>query len=190
MLTPSAPYLFSETDYVYVSTPWAPGAGEPYIIARVMEFVLASSSRKGAQALASSSGTLQVRVNLYLRQRDITHRTLHDPRLLVATMHSDVFALENIRGLCIVRHRDLIGDAPAVSAWKRKDDHFYYHQLFDRYLHKFYDVIPTDRVRNAPEDVLAVLRQRYSFIVAEIGLAADLCGALRACTVCEKWAAR
>lgn len=154
-----------------------------------MEFVTASAARKGAQTVASSSGTLQVRANIYLRQRDITHRNLHDPRLLVATMHSDVFALENIRGVCVVRHRDLLGDAPAVSSWKRKDDHFYYHQLYDRYLHKLYDVIPTEKLRNAPEEVLAVLRSRYSFIAAEIGMASDLCGALRACSICNKWAA-
>lgn len=173
-----------------MSTPWAPGAGDPYIIARVMEFVTASSSRKGAQALASSSGTLQVRVNVFLRQRDLHNKSLSDSRLLVATMHSEIFALENVRGLCVVRHRDLIGEAPAISAWKKREDHFFYHQLYDRYLHRFYDVIPTDKVRNAPLDVLTVLRNRYSFVVAEPSTTPDLCGALRGCSVCHKWASR
>lgn len=186
------PPLLASVDYIYLSAAWAPGAGEPYIIARVMEFVTAASSRSGAAALASSSGTLQVRANVFLRMRDISLRNTNDPRLLVATMHSDVFNLENVRGVCEVRHRELIGNgsAPEVSQWKKKDDHFYYYQLYDRYIHRFYDVIPTEKVKNAPPSVLSVLRTRYSFIVAEVGMMADLCDALRGCAVCHRWAAR
>ncbi|EST08379.1 Zinc finger, PHD-finger [Kalmanozyma brasiliensis GHG001] len=177
-------------DHIYLTPAWAPGAGEPYMIARVMEFVTASSSRSGAAALASSSGTLQVRANLFLRMRDITFRSTNDPRLLVATMHSDVFSLENVRGICEVRHRDLIGSgtAPDVSQWKKKEDHFYYHQLYDRYIHRFYDVVPTDKVQNAPPEVLTALRSRYSFVVAEAGMINDLTDALRGCAVCHRWA--
>lgn len=177
-------------DHIYLSPAWAPGAGEPYMIARVMEFVTASSSRSGAAALASSSGTLQVRANVFLRMRDISLRSTNDPRLLVATMHSDVFSLENVRGICEVRHRDLIGNgtAPDVSQWKKKEDHFFYHQLYDRYIHRFYDVIPTEKVQNAPPEVLTTLRTRYSFVVAEVGMINDLTDALRGCAVCHRWA--
>ena len=177
-------------DHIYLSPAWAPGAGEPYMIARVMEFVTAASSRSGAAALASSSGTLQVRANVFLRMRDISLRSTNDPRLLVATMHSDVFSLENVRGICEVRHRDLIGagTAPDVSQWKKKEDHFYYYQLYDRYIHRFYDVIPTEKVQNAPPEVLATLRTRYSFVVAEAGMINDLTDALRGCAVCHRWA--
>ena len=111
-----------------------------------------------------------------------------DSRLLVATMHSDVFSLDNVRGLCEVRHRELIGDAPEVSAWKKRDDHFYYHQFYDRYIHRFYDVVPTTKLQNAPAEVLDLLRKRYSFILAEPGISADLCDGLRGCTVCYQWA--
>ncbi|KAN0062893.1 putative PHD type zinc finger protein with BAH domain-containing protein [Thecaphora frezii] len=176
-------------DHIYISAPWAPGAGEAYVVARVMEFVTAASSRSGAAALASSSGTLQVRANVFLRMRDISLRNSNDPRLLVATMHSDVFNLDNVRGICNVRHRDLIGSAPDVSQWKKKEDHFYYYQLYDRYIHRFYDVIPTEKVKNAPPEVLSTLRTRYSFVVSEIGMMADLCDALRGCAVCHRWAA-
>lgn len=155
-----------------------------------MEFVTASSARAGAAALASSSGTLQVRANLYLRVRDVSHRVTNDPRLLLATMHSDLFALDNVRGLCEVRHRELIGDgsAPDITAWKRREDHFYFHQLYDRYIHRFYDVIPMSKIKNAPVDVLLALNARYSFVVAEVGMASDLCDALRGCAVCHQWA--
>ncbi len=122
--------------------------------------------------------------------RDISLRSTNDPRLLVATMHSDVFSLENVRGICEVRHRDLIGSgtAPDVSQWKKKEDHFYYYQLYDRYIHRFYDVVPTDKVQNAPPEVLTTLRSRYSFVVAEAGMINDLTDALRGCAVCHRWA--
>ncbi len=122
--------------------------------------------------------------------RDISLRSTNDPRLLVATMHSDVFSLENVRGICEVRHRDLIGSgtAPDVSQWKKKEDHFYYYQLYDRYIHRFYDVVPTEKVQNAPPEVLTTLRTRYSFVVAEAGMINDLTDALRGCAVCHRWA--
>ncbi|CAO1614953.1 unnamed protein product [Sympodiomycopsis kandeliae] len=178
----------SINDHIYISAPWIPGGGEPYIIGRVMEFVIASSARSGAAALASSSGTLQVRVNVFQRQRDISHKATSDSKLLLATMHSDVYALENVRGLCEVRHRELIGDAPQISAWKKMDDHFYYYQLYDRYIHRHYDVIPTTKLQNVPPEVLETLRKRYSFVIAEVGMAGDLCDAVRGCAVCHQWA--
>lgn len=147
----------------------------------------------GFQQKPNQQGRLvnHVRANLFFRMRDLTHRLNNDPRLLVATMHSDLFPVSTIRGKCRVKHRDLIsnGSAPELTAWKRNDDHFYFFQLFDRYIHRFYDVIPTYKVKNAPEDVLNVLRERYSFIVAEMSMSADLCDALRGCAICHQWAA-
>jgi hypothetical protein len=103
-------------------------------------------------------------------------------------MHCDLLALDNVRGLCEVRHRELIGEAPEVGAWKKRDDHFYYHQFFDRYAHRFYDVVPTWKLQNAPAEVLSLLRKRYSFVLAEPGVSADLCDALRGCVICHQWA--
>lgn len=155
--------------------------GEPYVVARIMDFV--STSENG-------NDNLQVRANIFLRMRDLTHRAYNDPRLLVATMHAELYPVEAIRGKCRVMHRDLVsnGSTPELAAWKRRDDHFYYHQLYDRYIHRFYDVIPTWKVKNAPESVLETLREKYSFIVAETGISADLCDALRGCAVCHEWA--
>ena len=170
----------SINDFVYLSVPWMSGIGEPYTIARVMDFV-------------SQDGKVptQLRANVFLRMRDLTHRSNNDSRLLVATMHADIFDIDAVRGKCRVLHRELIsnGLTPEVAAWKRRDDHFYYHQLYDRYIHRFYDVIPTYRIKNAPEEVLATLRERYSFVVAEVGISADLCDALRGCAICHQWAA-
>lgn len=169
-------------DYVYISAPWASGLGEPYLVARVMDILLKEDQ----------NGHLDrcVRVNMFLRMRDLTHRPNNDPRLLVATMHADVFSVAAIRGKCRVKHRDLIshGSPQELAAWKRRDDHFYFHQLFDRYIHRFYEVIPTWKLKNAPEKVLQVLRERYSFIVSETTIASELCDALRGCSVCHAWA--
>lgn len=176
-------YTILTKDFVYISAPWACGYGEPYIVARVMGFQH-NPDQQGRPVN-------HVRANLFFRMRDLTHRLNNDPRLLVATMHSDLFPVSSIRGKCRVKHRDLIsnGSAPELTAWKRNDDHFYFYQLFDRYIHRFYDVIPTYKIKNAPGQVLKVLRERYSFIVAETSVAADLCDALRGCAVCNQWAA-
>ncbi|WFC98742.1 putative PHD type zinc finger protein with BAH domain-containing protein [Malassezia yamatoensis] len=161
--------------------PWAVELGEPYVIARVMDFAWRSGEEDRKQ---------EVRANIFLRMRDLTHRANNDSRLLVATMHSELYPMEAIRGKCRVKHRDLInnGTSPEVAAWKRLDDHFYYHQLYDRYIHRFYDVIPTWKVKNAPDTVLASLREKYSFIVSETSISSDLCDALRGCAVCHEWA--
>lgn len=171
-----------QNDYVYISAPWAYGLGEPYMIARIMD-ILQNEDQHG-------HWSWHIRVNLFLRMRDLTHRSNSDPRLLVATMHSDTFPVAAIRGKCRVKHRELIsnGSPQELAAWKRRDDHFYYHQLFDRYIHRFYEVIPTWKLKNAPENVLQVLRERYSFIVAETSIASELCDVLRECFVCHEWA--
>ncbi len=141
---------------------------------------------------SNSPGRLMVRANLYLRSRDLPNRSAVDNRLLTATLNADVFPLDNIRGLCDVRHRDLIGDgnAPSLAQWKKQPDHFYFHSLFDRYIHRLYDVIPTDKLRNAPPAVVATLKKRYSFIVAEPGMQSDLCDVWRGCSACNKWVSR
>ena len=105
-------------DYVYISAPWAYGLGEPYMIARVMN-ILQSENQHG-------HGGGLVRVNLFLRMRDLTHRSNNEARLLVATMHSDTFPVAAIRGKCRVKHRDLIshGSPQELAALIRRVDHF------------------------------------------------------------------
>jgi len=181
--TPCAAALTA--DFVYLAPPWAVGIGEPYVIARVMEIL-----PQGAPARGGSAGPgTQIRANLFFRMRELVQRANNDSRLLVATMHTETLGIEALRGKCRVMHRELIGSSPEVAAWKRRDDHFYYYQLYDRYIHRFYDVIPTYRLRNAPDAVLTTLRDRYSFVVAEVGISADLCDALRGCAICRQWAA-
>jgi hypothetical protein len=111
---------------------------------------------------------LRLRVNYYFRTRDITNRYVADHRVLVASFHSDVVPADYIRGLCTVQHRDHIQQ---LEVYKRKPDAFYWHQvrfisfylvlvtfltvrpslqMYDRYLHRYFDSVPTYKVKNAP----------------------------------------
>ncbi|KDN45083.1 hypothetical protein K437DRAFT_125829 [Tilletiaria anomala UBC 951] len=180
----------SINDFIYISPPWSPGAGEPYLIGRVMEFVMVPADLAAPGPSTGRVNRLHVRANLFLRSRDISLRINNDQRLVVATMNAEIFSLENIRGTCEVRHRDHVGDgsAPDLAIWKKQEGRFYFHQLYDRYIHRFYDIIPTEKLRNAPAEVLEFLRNHYSFIIAEPGMQSELCDALRGCATCKQWA--
>ncbi|KAF9906089.1 putative PHD type zinc finger protein with BAH domain-containing protein [Linnemannia zychae] len=149
--------------------------GDSYYIGRVMEF--------GKQIKGKP---LHVRIGWFYRPKDVMARRNHDPRLLVATMHSDMNPLTSIRGRCTVTHQAYIKD---LDAYKKKPDHFYYNQLFDRYIHRFYDVLPVDSVRNLPPDVAEELTRRYQYIVVEAGTASEYTDAHRVCLICKRWCA-
>ncbi|KAK3840326.1 MAG: hypothetical protein JOS17DRAFT_726745 [Linnemannia elongata] len=164
--------VISVNDHVYMASEFI---GESYYIGRVMEF--------GKQIKGKP---LQVRIGWFYRPKDVMARRNHDPRLLVATMHSDMNPLTSIRGRCTVTHQAYIKD---LDAYKKKPDHFYYNQLFDRYIHRFYDVLPVDSVRNLPPDVAEELTRRYQYIVVEAGTASEYTDAHRVCLICKRWCA-
>ncbi|CAD6584531.1 MAG: putative PHD type zinc finger protein with BAH domain-containing protein [Cyphobasidiales sp. Tagirdzhanova-0007] len=55
--------------------------------------------------------------------------------------------LSHIRQRCFVMHRDYLDDP---EAFKREDDSFVFSQIYDRFMHKPFDIIPTSQVMNAP----------------------------------------
>lgn len=171
--TPYFGHMLSHIDHVYMASEFT---GESYYIGRVMEF---GKLTKGKP--------LQVRVGWYYRPKDVMARRNHDPRLLVATMHSDMNPVSSIRGRCTVLHQSYIKD---MDSYKKMSDHFYYSQLFDRYIHRFYDVLPVDSVRNLPPDVAEELGRRYQYIVVEAGTASEYTDAHRVCLICKRWCAR
>ncbi|KAF9205357.1 putative PHD type zinc finger protein with BAH domain-containing protein [Podila verticillata] len=164
--------LISVNDHVYMASEFT---GDSYYIGRIMEF---GKHVKGKP--------LQVRIGWFYRPKDVMARRNHDPRLLVATMHSDLNPLASIRGRCVVTHQAYIKD---LDAYKKKPDHFYYNQLFDRYIHRFYDVLPVESVRNLPPDVAEELNKRYQYIVVEAGTASEYTDAHRVCLICKRWCA-
>ncbi|RCH95628.1 putative PHD type zinc finger protein with BAH domain-containing protein [Rhizopus stolonifer] len=179
----SAPHITSTTlangasvqinaDHVYLAPEHL---GEPYYVGRVMEFCN-SFKRKG----------LQARIAWFNRPKDVINRKSADPCLLVATMHSDINPVSSIRGKCVVTHKYYI-PKDQLEVYKKKQDHFYYNQLYDRYIQRVYDVVPSETVQNVPMDTLEALKQRYQFIVVEQGKSADLTVARRLCCVCQGW---
>ncbi|GAA5849428.1 hypothetical protein JCM8547_000445 [Rhodosporidiobolus lusitaniae] len=133
-----------------------------------------------------STSQLRLRVNYYFRTRDITNRYVADHRVLVASFHTDIVPAEYVRGRCTVMHREHIGD---LERYKRMEDTFYWHQLYDRYLHRYFDSVPTYRVKNAPADIVKHLVDNFEFVLCEVGRGEELCDAQRGCCVCFKWAA-
>ncbi|KAG5459578.1 MAG: hypothetical protein BJ554DRAFT_6 [Olpidium bornovanus] len=135
---------------------------EPCYIGRVLEFL----------PHPKFPAELQVRVAWFYRPKDVlSGRRKHwDPRLVVATMHTDLNPVTSIRGLCTVKHEAYI---PDLEAYKKSEDHFYYNQLFDRYCRAAYDVVLCEKVRNLPADVAQALRERFEFILVEEGRAGE-----------------
>ncbi|KAI9319266.1 hypothetical protein BX666DRAFT_1443656 [Dichotomocladium elegans] len=161
-------------DHVYLAPEHL---GECYYIGRVMEFC-SHTKRRG----------LQARIAWYNRPKDVIPYRFHDSRLLVATMHSDLNPVSSIRGKCVVVHKHYILPSQLVQ-FKRKDDHFYYYQLYDRYMQRLYDIVPCELVQNVPTDIQEALCERYQFVVVEQGKAADLMVARRTCDICHTWCA-
>ncbi|KAJ8102551.1 hypothetical protein POJ06DRAFT_205786 [Lipomyces tetrasporus] len=175
---------YAANDYIYlVSEP----PSEPYYIGRIMEFVERPElSQKSATRTGFSCSVLdvyQLRVNWFYRPKDIPTRS-NDSRLLFATMHSDICPLLSMRGKCVVTHRAHIKD---LVEYRKVPDHFWFDKLYDRYICRFYEMIPTEKILNVPEEFGKVLRERVKYAVIEIGRGKSLSSAARNCTRCGQW---
>lgn len=143
-----------------------------------MEFVHANNdNNKPIEAL---------RLNWYYRPRDISRKAV-DTRQLFASMHSDVSPLTSVRGKCQIKHKSEVGDFEELRKTK---DCFWYDKLYDRYIHRFYDVIPTSLVINVPAEVKKVLDERWKYILTEPARTKELTSAVKTCKRCSKYSAR
>lgn len=127
-----------------------------------------------------------VRINWFYRPKDIGRKNT-DTRLLFATMHSDVSPLTALRGKCQILHRVEIDN---LEAYRRKPDNFWYEKLYDRYIQKNYDLIPTSTIVNVPERVKKVLDERWKFVLVEQGRGKELTSAVKLCKRCSGYCAR
>lgn len=127
-----------------------------------------------------------LRVNWYLRPRDI-QRKVNDYRVVFASMQSDTCPITSLRGKCRVYHRNEIGD---LDAYRKEPDSFWYDKMFDRYIHRYFEVIPTSQVINVPAKVKKVLDERWKYVVVEIGRGKELTGAIKSCKRCHGYCAR
>ena len=127
-----------------------------------------------------------LRVNWIYRPKD-AYRKANDTRLVYPTMHSDPCPLTSLRGKCRVMHRNDIKD---LEEYRKTKDSFYYVHLWDRYIQRLYEVVPTSQVTNAPEKVKKVLNERWKFVVVEIGRGKELTSAIKSCKRCGEYCAR
>jgi len=108
-----------------------------------MQFLTPEEAPKGEE----SKKFIYTRVRLarYYRPSDVSDRPVSDPRRLLAAMYSEVCDINQLRAKCHVVHRDRISD---LSGWKKRPDRFYFNRLFDPYIKKEFEVIPSTDVRN------------------------------------------
>ncbi|KAJ3342179.1 putative PHD type zinc finger protein with BAH domain-containing protein [Gonapodya sp. JEL0774] len=130
-------------DTVYLTPDFA---GEPFGVARLLKFALDKASNEYV-CLAGH----------FYRPKDVHVRHGRgDQRLLVASMHSEVFGVEAIKGKCTVSHKAQVGSTEAeLDAYRKKEDCFYYDQFYDRFTQRFYDVVPVEMAKALPKEVLA-----------------------------------
>ncbi|KAL5046380.1 hypothetical protein BDW71DRAFT_65729 [Aspergillus fruticulosus] len=165
---------FAVNDHVYLI---CEPPGEPYYLARIMEFLPNKNSPSGPiEAL---------RVNWYYRPRDI-QRNAADTRLVFASMHSDTCPLSSLRGKCQIKHASEIED---FDGYRKTRDCFWYDKMFDRYIHRYYEVIPTSKVINVPANVKRVLDERWRYVLVEVGKRKELTSAVKTCKRCGLYAA-
>lgn len=168
-------YLTRLLDQVYlVCEP----PGDPYYLCRVMEFQHVNGD---PQARVEA-----MRVNWFYRPRDV-QRYNNDTRLVYATMHSDICPITSLRGRCQILHRAEIKD---LDEYRKQKDSFWFNQVFDRFIHRWYDVIPTSQVINVPDKVKKALDERWKYICLETSRVKELTSAVKSCKRCAGFCAR
>ncbi|KAK2601721.1 putative PHD type zinc finger protein with BAH domain-containing protein [Conoideocrella luteorostrata] len=141
-----------------------------------MEFVHSQSDSKRVD---------MVRINWFYRPKDIGRKT-PDTRLVFATMHSDVSPLTALRGKCLIQHRVEIDN---LDVYRKTPDCFWYEKLYDRYIQKNYDLLPTSTIVNVPDRVKKVLDERWKFVLVEQGRGKELTSAVKLCKRCTGYCA-
>ncbi|KAM0341722.1 hypothetical protein ACHAPU_009855 [Fusarium lateritium] len=151
--------------------------GEPYYLGRVMEFLHAKND--------SSNPVDAVRINWYYRPKDIGRKST-DTRMVFATMHSDISPLTALRGKCQIHHK---AEITSMDAYRKTPDSFWYDKLYDRYIQKNYDLIPTRSIVNVPANVKKVLDERWKYVLVEQGRGKELTSAVKLCKRCTGYCA-
>lgn len=151
--------------------------GEPYYFGRIMEFLHAGNT--------ADTPVEAVRVNWFYRPKDIQRR-VQDTRVVFASMHSDTCPLASMRGKCYIKH---VADVSDLDEHRKQRDCFWFDKLYDRYMHRYYEVIPTAKVVNVPRHVKKVLDERWKFVLVEVGRGRDLTSASKVCKRCGDFAA-
>jgi hypothetical protein len=146
---------------------------------RVMEFLQKDSTIPNSPVNA-------IRINWVYRPRDVL-RFSTDTRLVYVTMHSDICPLTSLRGKCVIKHKSEFGD---LEEYKKQPNHFYFSQAHDRFIHRWYEVIPTKQVVNVPKNVKKALDERWKYIIVEASKVKELTSAVKSCKRCGDYCGR
>lgn len=166
---------------------------EPYYIGRVMGYQpkdtanhLPRDAKQEQQQTVEDAAQFMMRVNWFYRAGDLSKHST-DTRILYATMHSDLCPLDSYRGHVTVKHKHEI---PDMDQYKAQSNTFWFDKLYDRYMVRFYDVIPTTTgLSGFPTMFAKALHKRYEFVYVESGKAAELLSgdSRRSCCKCGQW---
>ena len=77
-----------------------------------------------------------------------------------------------------------------LDEYKSKPDHFYYNQVFDRFMHRWFEVIPVMQVINVPENVKKALDERWKFIIVEASKVKEFTSDAKRCKRCSGYCAK
>lgn len=160
-----------------------------------------SQNLSRSQSQYRPAGEYVFQIQWFYRPRDISKST-SDSRLLYASMHTDTCPLQSFRGLVTVKHKQQVeqeysqtllptvlapsgpknskksGNSPSnitpLEAYSQDPNCFYFDKLFDRYMIKFYDIIPTalllpylDNQSNNSRNFITALHKRFEFVFME-----------------------
>lgn len=159
--------------------------GEPYYIGRIMGFVNKDKKQqfKNLESINEPAENCSFKINWWYRSRDISKHST-DSRLVYASMHSDICPIQSFRGKCLVKHKDEIQD---LDSYKLKSNQFWFDKFFDRYMIKFYDVLPTNLLTSLPINYRTALNKRFQYIFLEQGKAKDMLHQPKSCVKCHQW---
>jgi hypothetical protein len=145
-----------------------------------MEFVVREHKQSDDLKKAEN---YSIRVNWFYRPKDISKKS-GDSRLLYATMHSDICPLHSARGKCTVMVRDFIED---FDRYRTTPNCFWFDKLYDRYIIRFYDVIPTEKIINIPPKLQQILCEKFKYALVEVGKGKELLSTAKSCEKCSQW---
>lgn len=145
--TLSALQLFTDlgpatSDHVFIAAPYEDRSGDPYNVRSCVKKLpdspglppsgpfekLTRAARQIGRVQEFFPESQEIRVNFFVRPRDIGSRMAMHGRRLLATMHSDLVPVHFVRGTCTVLHRDSIPHHDEDS-YRREPDCFYFNQV-------------------------------------------------------------
>ncbi|GAV30619.1 hypothetical protein PMKS-004133 [Pichia membranifaciens] len=151
---------------------------EPFYVAQVLGF-----TKKDKTSTNKKASNYMFSVCWFYRPRDLNRR-LTDTRLVYASLHRDNCPLTSFRGFATVKHKSEIDN---LEAYRQQPDCFYFDKLYDRYMIKMYDMIPTVQLVHLPPNYYKALNKRFAYIFVEVGKADELLSSPKNCEKCLQW---